>query len=205
MRLLRWTAISVVTLVLLAAGTLGGYSGYLHLVGNIHVVEPGELYRSATLPTERLDRLMAEKGIRTIVNLRGGNGDAWWKAERAVAEKHGADFVSFHLSADRQPTPETMRQLAFILKNAPKPILVHCKAGADRAGLASAIYELAVDGDPAVDADKQLSFRYGHFPWLGSKTGAMDRAFDAFDQDYAARQAGESTAVASADDPQKAR
>jgi hypothetical protein len=31
-----------------------------------------------------------------------------------------------------------------------------------------------------IDAEKQISIIYGHFPWLGSKTSAMDRSFEKY-------------------------
>ena len=46
-----------------------------------------------------------------------------------------------------------------LLREAPKPVLVHCEGGADRTGLAAALY-LAAAGHPA-QADGQLSVRYG--------------------------------------------
>jgi hypothetical protein len=35
-----------------------------------------------------------------------------------------------------------------------------------------------VDGDDAHTADQQLSLLYGHFPYLGSRTKAMDDSFE---------------------------
>jgi hypothetical protein len=46
-----------------------------------------------------------------------------------------------------------------------------------RTGLAAALFELTVMHKPAEIASGQLSFRYGHFPWLMSETDAMDKAF----------------------------
>jgi protein tyrosine/serine phosphatase len=75
-----------------------------------------------------------------------------------------------------------MNKIVQIMKDAPKPLLIHCKAGADRTSLASALYLHAVQNDR--DAEKQISIIYGHFPWLGSKTGAMDRSFEKYKKEY---------------------
>jgi hypothetical protein len=32
-------------------------------------------------------------------------------------------------------------------------------------------------GETAIEADRQLSFWYGHLPWLFPRTAAMDRTF----------------------------
>jgi protein tyrosine/serine phosphatase len=94
-----------------------------------------------------------------------------------VAQRAGVNLVSLKLRADREPDSTTLHRLVEVLRTAPTPLLIHCESGADRTGLAAALYELVVLSRPAETAEKQLSFRYGHFPWLTSPTGAMDRAF----------------------------
>jgi protein tyrosine/serine phosphatase len=66
-----------------------------------------------------------------------------------------------------------MQKLINIVKNAKKPILIHCKAGADRTGLVSALYLYSI-GDK--NASKMLSFKYGHLS-VGP-TKAMDESFE---------------------------
>jgi protein tyrosine/serine phosphatase len=70
--------------------------------------------------------------------------------------------------------------LLAIMRRAPKPLLVHCKSGADRTGLVSALYRFAIEGKGADEADRQLTVLYGHFPYLASRTRAMDDSFWAF-------------------------
>jgi protein tyrosine/serine phosphatase len=57
------------------------------------------------------------------------------------------------------------------LRTAEAPMLLHCKSGADRAGLASAVAVL-VHGGTAEQALRQLSLRFGHFS--ASRTGVLD-------------------------------
>ena len=61
-----------------------------------------------------------------------------------------------------------------ILRDAAKPILVHCKNGADRSGLVSAIYLAEIQVVAVDEAIGELSLYYGHFPWLISDTGAIN-------------------------------
>jgi undecaprenyl-diphosphatase len=158
-----------------------GAMGYRYAGGNVHEVEPGVLYRSGQLGDAGLRAIVAEKGIRTILNLRGAHPDEdWYRREAAVARDAGIDYRSIAISARSVPDMATMVEIATTLAQAPRPILVHCIGGSDRSGLASAIYELAVEGSSEADAAGQLSIAYGHFPWLGSKTVAMDRAFVEF-------------------------
>ncbi|MBP0615177.1 tyrosine-protein phosphatase [Jiella sp. KSK16Y-1] len=177
MKQLRLITVCVTSVFVVWIGILMANLAYIHLTGNIHTVEAGRLYRSGTLSAGRLERLVETAGIRTILNLRGDEGRPWYEAERAVARRHGLDFLSFHLSAKHAPDMNTVEELLFVLKTAPKPILVHCRSGSDRAGLVSALYERFVAGKSVSEAERQLSFLYGHFPWLGSRTVAMDEAF----------------------------
>ncbi|MBK8025175.1 MAG: tyrosine-protein phosphatase [Chloroflexi bacterium] len=61
----------------------------------------------------------------------------------------------------------------------PKPTLIHCKAGADRTGLAAALF-LMSQGTSFDQAAQQLSLKYFHFPWLGSPSVAMDQTLNAY-------------------------
>ncbi len=116
--------------------------------------------------------------IRTVLNLRGAfPGTPWYEAEVATVRDAGAEIISMPMSANSQPDAALLASLLYELRTAPRPILIHCNAGADRTGLAVALFELLEEGKPPREADHQLSFRYGHFPWLTSRTGAMDRTF----------------------------
>ncbi|MEM7191154.1 MAG: protein tyrosine phosphatase, partial [Pseudomonadota bacterium] len=52
------------------------------------------------------------------------------------------------------------------------------KSGADRAGMASALYLILHEGRPVSEAREQLSIWYGHF--RQGKTGILDALFDAY-------------------------
>ena len=168
----------VIALVVLAPAC---YAGYLRVSGNIHAVEPGVLYRSGQLGGGGLDAFIRAYRIRSILNLRGARpGESWYRKEALVAAENGVLYLPLALSAKAVPDTATMVRMEEIMRAAPKPMLVHCEAGSDRSGLASAIFEYAVEGRPSSEASGQLSWIYGHFPWLGSRTDAMDRAFARF-------------------------
>ena len=170
-------AVTVWSLVLVAALS-GSCAGYLRLTGNIHDVESGKVYRSGQLWPSQLSSLLREKGIRTVINLRGENPDrAWYNDELLVAKTAGVRHISLPMSANREPNDALLATLINTLATAELPVLIHCEAGADRSGLASALYKLTVQHTAPLEADRQLSFWYGHFPWLTSRTGAMDRTF----------------------------
>lgn len=156
----------------------GAWAAYLQATGNIHEVVPDRVFRSNQLDPERLAALLQDEGIRTVINLRGGTADDdWYRREADVVAAAGATLVDIPMADDREPDTGQMTRLLAALRSSPTPILIHCKAGADRSGLAAALYQLKVSGLPPGVAAGQLSFAYGHFPWLGSPSGAMDRAF----------------------------
>lgn len=163
----------------IAVGIGGGWAGYLRLSGNFHVVEEGVLYRSAQLSFAQFEHNIRANGIKSVINLRGENVDAaWYKDELKAAAATNARHIDFRLSATHEVSDEKLEALAKLLREVVKPVLVHCEGGADRSGLASALFELVIANRPATMAGEQLSFRYGHFPWLGSRTIAMDNSFD---------------------------
>jgi protein tyrosine/serine phosphatase len=166
-------------LIVLAAISALLWAGYLRVTGNIHTIEEGRAYRSAQLSPSSLLKLIADKKIQTVINLRGYNGGKrWYDSEVETTQHAGVKHVDLALSANQPLSNQQISRLLDLLKKSPEPILIHCEGGADRAGLAAAIYEFIVaERSPSV-AGFQLSFRFGHFPWLGSRTVAMDQTWD---------------------------
>ncbi|WP_348271266.1 dual specificity protein phosphatase family protein [Rhizobium sp. Leaf384] len=164
-----------------AAGIcLGGYLGYLQLSGNFHTVIEGQLYRSAQPSAASLEGYVRLYGIKTVINLRGPERrEHWYTEEIATSSRLGIDHVDFAMSASREVTPETADKLVEIMKNAPKPILIHCKSGADRSGIAAALYSHKIAGHDEEMSEGQLSIAFGHIavPYL-SQAFAMDRSWE---------------------------
>ena len=177
---MRSIKIGIVSLAL-TAGSCGAYWGAIQYQGNFHTVEEGAFYRSAQLSKDELQSAIREHKIRSVLNLRGAHpGQAWYDEEVAVSQALGVAHYDYGLSARRIVTKQQIGELLAIVRDAPKPLLVHCKSGADRAGLVSALYRFAGEGVSAVQADQELSLVYGHFPYLTSRSKAMDDSFWAF-------------------------
>ncbi len=171
-------------LVLLA---LGGAYAYVHGSGNFHEVEKGMVYRSSWLGAEGLEKAIARHGVKSVLNLCGEQpGKEWYEGEVTVSRRLGVKFVSLGLSANTALDANQVAQLADALRDAPKPLLIHCRAGSDRTGLACALY-VASHGGSYRDAQDQLSLFYGHFPYLGSKSVAMDVTLERFFESVAGR------------------
>lgn len=147
------------------------------ILGNFHKVD-NNLYRSAQLFSFNMPYYIEKHGIKSIINLRGSSHKDWYTEEKKIAEKYNITHFDYGFGDREIQSIKKMNKLIELIKNAPKPLLIHCKAGADRTSLASALYRLEIKKD--INAHKELSIKYGHFPWLGSKTKAMDESYKNF-------------------------
>lgn len=118
------------------------------------------------------------RGIRTVINLRGGGPQWTFHFEKQACERHGMKLVSIRLRSRAAPSLAEVYALRDAFLGAEHPILLHCKSGADRAGLAAVIYQHVIDGVPIAEAKKQLSLWYGHI--RQADTGVLDHVFDSY-------------------------
>jgi undecaprenyl-diphosphatase len=145
---------------------------------NFHTVIPNEVYRSARPSPEALERRIKELNLRSVISLSTRKDkDPWLKAERAVTEVHGVDFYLVRLGTFI-PSPATLQQLVYLFDTAKRPLLVHCQAGIERSGLASAAAVLLAGGNVA-EARKQFGLTYGFAPLLCSSH--FSRVFDDYE------------------------
>ena len=167
----------------IGALAVASYLVGIQLTGNFAAVVPGEVYRSSQPTAAAIVNYARRYGIRTIINLRGRHEkEAWYEEETATAKRLGIGLVDFPMVADRRLDVERAARLVAILKDAPRPILIHCRSGADRTGLASVIYLAKIAKVDEEMAERQLSVRYGHIgiPLL-SPTYAMDESWEALE------------------------
>lgn len=159
------------------------------LVGNNrHEILPGLVYRCNQPSPVVLRALIASKGIKTVINLRGycpGDHTPWYKDEIAVTAELGVSQEDITLSANRLPAPTELRRLIEVLDRTEYPIVFHCKQGADRTGLTATIVMLLYTDASLGRAKRQLWPRYGHVPF--GRTVAMDDFFDRYESWLAGR------------------
>lgn len=151
-------------------------------LGNAHTVVEGELYRAGQPTAENLADYKKKFGIQSVLNLRGENASSpWYQEEVAASEALGVTHINFRMKAARELSDQQALELIEVMRRAPKPLLIHCNAGADRTGLAAALYLAAVKGEPEEVAENQLSIRYGHlpyYPFFWTSAQAMYRTFE---------------------------
>jgi protein tyrosine phosphatase (PTP) superfamily phosphohydrolase (DUF442 family) len=137
--------------------------------GNLGVVDPGLVMRSAQ-PTTQLPDWAKRYRLKSILNLRGGGpGDWWYGLEIKSSRENGMTYYDLPLSASRRPTRRELLQLIDILDRCSYPLLIHCKSGADRTGLASALYRMVRRGEPPESALASFSIEFGHVPFFGTE------------------------------------
>jgi protein tyrosine/serine phosphatase len=118
----------------------------------------------------------ARDGVRTVVSLRGGVLFGSYPLEIDACDRLGLRFERFVLRSRALPTVEELHRTRDFLAAIEYPVVFHCKSGADRAGIMSALYLIMVEGASPKDAAGQLSLRYGHLKT--GPTGVLDLFMD---------------------------
>ena len=142
--------------------------------GNVGVVIPGRVYRSSHPLPFRLRWLVKRYGIRTVVNLRGAAANRSTELSAAAARWLGIDHVFMAFESRGAPQRDRIVRFHEIYREMRFPALIHCKSGADRAGLAAGLV-LLFEGGTAAAAARQLTWRHGHI--AASPTGILDAFF----------------------------
>jgi hypothetical protein len=130
---------------------------------NWHTVVPGRVYRCAQQSGTCLEELAARHGIRTVINLRGCcYPEPWYLEESRATHRAGVCQEDVAFSAGRLPSRTEMRRLLEVLDHTTYPVVLHCRRGADRTGMACAIILFLQPDIPFAQARRQLGLRYGH-------------------------------------------
>lgn len=128
---------------------------------NFHPVIVGKVYRSAQLSPMQLDSYIKAYHIKSIINLRNDvKNTNLLQDEIAIAKKNNIAYYLIQLPPHKTPKVSDLKLLVRVLNTAPQPILIHCKAGADRTGLASAISIILSDDKYINDFEDQISWHY---------------------------------------------
>ncbi len=147
---------------------------------NFAPVKPGALYRSNHPVPFQLAKFRRRVGINTLINLRGECRNGSDALSREAARQLGLDFYDMALESRGAPHRDRILRLAEIIRTMRRPALVHCKSGADRAGIASALFVL-IEGGSVAEARRQLSLRFGHI--RQSNTGILDAFLDMYEEE----------------------
>ena len=114
-------------------------------LSNLYRVTEG-LYRGAQPSKADGYASLAGMGIKTVINLRGGHD------EKDLCRRHGLDYVYIPMRAWSFEEQDVIRFLQVASRTENQPVFVHCRRGADRAGMAVAAYRVVVEGWSREDA-----------------------------------------------------
>jgi len=148
------------------------------LYANFHALDRFA-FRSSQ-PSPRFIKKLASRGVKSIINLRGENGSAAFALESEACDDIGVKLINTKLNSRRMPHIDEIDNFVAILDQIETPFVIHCKSGADRAGLASALYLLVAKKASVSEAKKQLSLRYFHL--AHSKTGILGYFLECYDR-----------------------
>ena len=137
-----------------------------------------DAFRSNHPTTERFEAYAA-MGIKTVLTLRGAQHQPQYLFEAEVCDRLGLTLLCVPLSARRAPNVERLGMLFEVFDQIEKPFLIHCKSGADRTGLTSALYLLAYEDADIATAKAQLSFDFFHI--RRTATGILDHFLDTYE------------------------
>jgi protein tyrosine/serine phosphatase len=167
------------------------------MVPNLYRID-NDIWRSNQPGRRRLLRLKAQ-GLASVLSLRGDSDDAASVIEKRAAAEVGVPLHFVRMRAHKLPQPEVLLDAIDKLRTLPRPLLVHCKSGADRTGLMITIYLHAMKGVPLAEARRALSWRYAHASW--GRAGIVHEVLDAYARDRAETGIGFEDWVASRYDP----
>jgi protein tyrosine phosphatase (PTP) superfamily phosphohydrolase (DUF442 family) len=149
---------------------------------NLHEFAPGAWRANQPSPAQ-LARYKA-RGVRTILNLRGATKASFFLLEEEACTRLDMTLATCAMSARSLVSRTRMLELLSLFETIEKPFLMHCKSGADRTGLAAALYLLHIERAPVEVAARQLHWRFVHF--RKGATGVLDHMLDAYARDHRA-------------------
>jgi protein tyrosine/serine phosphatase len=144
---------------------------------NMHEVGGG-MWRANQPSPARLEYLAGE-GFKTILNIRGTQpGVCYYDLEREACDRLGLEMVDMPFGSREAPFLDRIERALKIFESIQYPALIHCKSGADRAGLISVLYRLAHLKLPYEEAIEHLSLKYLHVQ--AGKTGVLDYFYESY-------------------------
>lgn len=136
-------------------------------IRNFCVITPGMLWRGET-PTRADAQWLVEHGVRTVISLQL---DVRHSFEAAHLDPGVVDSVTYFRVRDFAATQvlthrhldDHVAEVLAIIQEAPKPVLISCRAGVDRTGVIAAAYRMLVDGMSQEEAIREMDGF--HSPW----------------------------------------
>jgi protein tyrosine phosphatase (PTP) superfamily phosphohydrolase (DUF442 family) len=178
LRFFRRTLI-VIGLVLLAL--VGVAALRFFVFHNFGTVVEEQVYRSNQPTGDEIRRWQMQYGLKSVLNLRGDEKrNARVQSEMAAAKEVGVQYLSVQLSSTSEMTGEDLRRTIEALETAPRPLLIHCRLGADRTGVVSMMAAMAIGGESYREARRQVTPLYFHFDYSPKHVASLLGEYEAW-------------------------
>src|SRR2546423_1053585 len=166
-RLVIWIAVAAVGLLSIAGAW---WLAIVFIFFNFHEVGPG-VYRSSQPSLQFLQRMIHEKNLRSIIKLNNSRESSWSAGEGAIVRAAGVQYFDVPIGVTELPARYDLIAIIDALESAQRPLLIHCKTGADRTGFVAALVQMH-DGKRLDEAiSDQLRLGYLHIGHIGPEIG----------------------------------
>jgi protein tyrosine/serine phosphatase len=108
------------------------------------------LYRGAQ-PDDVGFASLKQLGVRSVINLRTFHSD------RSECKQNGLKYFHITMQAWEGEDEELVEFLRVVADPGNQPVFVHCMHGADRTGVVSAVYRMAIQGWSKEDAIEEMT------------------------------------------------
>ena len=143
---------------------------------NAHWIGPGMVRTNQPSPGQLA--YWQRQGIKTVINLRGSRNLAFYWLERDACQRLGLRLINAPLDSRDAPQAERVRRAQALFQQIEYPVLIHCKSGADRAGLMAVLYRHLHLGEPVSACLNELSKRTLHC--REGLTGVLDYTLELY-------------------------
>lgn len=161
----------LISLLLLSGCCCKSSTTVQHTPKNFHQVSQ-EIYRCGQPTKKEMSYLVEEHGIKSVLNLRKHHSDKD-EIENLNITLHEIPLAAGSLTED------DILLILKTIKNAPKPILIHCWHGSDRTGAAVAASRIVFEDWSVEDAIEELKRdEFGHHETIYPNIPELLRAID---------------------------
>jgi protein tyrosine/serine phosphatase len=143
---------------------------------NAHWLGPDLVRTNQPSPRQLAD--WKARGIKTVINLRGVRDEAYYALEKDACERLGLTLIDAPLDSRDPPQTDRIHRARHLFRTIEYPVLIHCKSGADRAGMMAVFYRHFHLGEPMSLAIKQLDKKYLHS--REGLTGVLDFTLETY-------------------------
>ena len=154
-----------------------GVSPHPQYPSNFHKVNK-DIFRSGQPDGDELDSLYTFDGLRSVLNLRGIDSDT--NKVKSVNRRRNGSLVLYNLPLETGNITESdLVRLLTVMRDAPKPLLIHCWHGSNRTGCAAAAYRIVFENWQVEDAVNELMKpEYGHHRYFFTNIPELLRKAD---------------------------